>query len=106
MVSDLHHDPLGKIVRIGPLDEAMPEKIAMGMEMDGIERHLFDEFGQFFLVLRLLSQTFLDLAAPDECKRGIGNLMAGLLGHVVHGMARVNGSLHFSAYSAALFLLF
>ena len=48
MVTHLHDDPLREIVRIGALDESMPEKVAMRMEMYGIERHLFDNSANSF----------------------------------------------------------
>ncbi len=54
----------------------------MRMEVNGIEGDLFDEFGKFFLVICLLPQAFLHLAAPDEGKCGIGDVMCDLLGHV------------------------
>jgi hypothetical protein len=68
VVADLPHDPLREVVGIGPLDEAMPEKIAMSMKMDGIERNFLDERGQFLFVIRLHAQNFLQFAAADERK--------------------------------------
>ena len=51
----------------------MPEKIAVGMEVNGIQRNFFDQSCQLFLVIRLMSDAFLQFAATNECKRRLCN---------------------------------
>ena len=84
MVTDLHHDPLGEIVRISAFDQSMAEKIAVRMEMNGIERHFFEQFGQLLLIVCLMSETFLQFAATDEVKGCIRNLVPVLFAHRLH----------------------
>src|SRR5689334_15776153 len=85
MVSNLHHNPLSKIIRVRTLNETMPEKVTMGMKVDGIQRNLFYEFSQALLVLRLLAKAFLQLTTPDERKRRFGDLVLNLLVHTIQG---------------------
>jgi hypothetical protein len=78
----------------------MAKKITVRMEMNRVQRNLFDEFGKALLVLRLLPEAFLQLAAPDECKGGIDTLMARFLSH--DGLWILRVSRH-SLHAARLF---
>ena len=44
----------------------MSQEIAVGVEVDRVQRHFLDQLRQFFFVLSLASDAFLQLAATDE----------------------------------------
>src|SRR6478736_5984218 len=53
MVADFHRHPLCEIIRVHPLHVTMSQKVAVGMEVDRIQRYGFEQFDQPFLVVCL-----------------------------------------------------
>ncbi|GIW54053.1 MAG: hypothetical protein KatS3mg082_0457 [Nitrospiraceae bacterium] len=78
-VADLRDHPVREVVRIGSGDGAVPQKITVRVEVNRIDRHFFEQFGQFFFIVGLLAQQFLQLAAADECERRVRRSRASLL---------------------------
>ena len=72
MISHLRHDPLREIVRVDPFNESMSKKVAVRMEVHGIQRDLFEHLSQFFFIVCLLPETFLEFAATNEGERREG----------------------------------
>src|SRR5262245_26939080 len=60
--------PLSKIIRIDPFHITMTEKITVRVEIDGVERHLFDELYQASFVFSLSPQNLTQLAASGKPK--------------------------------------